>query len=555
MADGNHGSDGDAPVSVTADGGFPQGGGRPGLWGLLLAGLVVLVVGGYLLSRDFGVQDASLSTLPPIGAVPSTSTTVPPATVTVPSEATDSVYPDWMYEVSDIAVSPDGFMYVAAGVGVASLDGTGEWTLLDVGGLPVGTGLDSRLPGRTLTHLATGSDGTLWVAGFAVSHADDEGFGGVIDGWISGRILWWVARWHCPLCGEWTVFTTNEIPELQGDIGDVAVSGDGVVYASVGTDVLVVIDGDEWESYTVPLPTSQGGVPMPWSSSLAVGTDGVVWAATSDRGLIAFDGNDFTLCTSADGLPSDTVVQVTTGVDGTIWVATDAPDDDPAPDAAAGVASFDGTTWTIYTMADGLLSNNAVIATGPDGTVWAVHSEDPPFGYSRFDGTGWTANQFGLPVGDRQAGPNADGTLWTRDNEVIISFDGTTRTIHPSPFVQPVGFFRVTPVQWGITPNDQGPGIHTVLMIVDVRPLTVELVVDVSGRLIWDQTVVDLCGIDIRREGDGFLHIGDIFQTSEGCGNNPTAMQDAFDQFGLPETACLTVRFGGVDHEYCAPLR
>jgi hypothetical protein len=32
-------------------------------------------------------------------------------------------------------------------------------------------------------------------------------------------------------------------------------------------------------------------------------------------------------------------------------------------------------------------------------------------------------------------------------------------------------------------------------------------------------------------------------------------MQDAVDQFGLPETACVTVWFGGVDHEYCAPLR
>jgi hypothetical protein len=91
-------------------------------------------------------------------------------------------------------------------------------------------------------------------------------------------------------------------------------------------------------------------------------------------------------------------------------------------------------------------------------------------------------------------------------------------------------------------------------MIVDARPLTVDVVEDESGRLIWAETVVDLCGISSRQEGDGFLHIGDIFQTSEGCGTNPTAMQDAFDEFGLLETACVTVRLGGVDHEYCAPL-
>jgi hypothetical protein len=31
-------------------------------------------------------------------------------------------------------------------------------------------------------------------------------------------------------------------------------------------------------------------------------------------------------------------------------------------------------------------------------------------------------------------------------------------------------------------------------------------------------------------------------------------MQDAFDEYGLPETACVAVRVDGLDHEYCAPL-
>lgn len=109
-----------------------------------------------------------------------------------------------------------------------------------------------------------------------------------------------------------------------------------------------------------------------------------------------------------------------------------------------------------------------------------------------------------------------------------------------------------TPGEWGITLNDEGPGIHTVYMIADVPQLTVESVDDVSGRLIWDETVVDLCNTEVRDGGDGLFRIGDIFQTSEGCGNNPTALQDAFDDFGL--TGCLTVRFGQVGYKYCAPL-
>ena len=561
--DSNHGSDPKALGKVISGGAVPQGGGgRRSRAGLLVVVVVVLVVGGFAFSRGYGTRSVSPPTDLPVVVAPSTSSTTTSSVTTAPVSVTaiepsgpiDPIDFDWMNEVVDLAAGPDGLVYAVAPVGLAMLDQAGEWTLLDVEELPVGIGLDSRLSDWNLTHIATGPDGTVWVAGLAVSHADDEQFGGIIDGWSGGRILWWVARYHCAVCGEWTVWTTNEVPALGGGIGDLVVSGDGTVYASVAGNRLLVFDGSGWESHV--LPTGWVWAGDPWSDSMTVASDGVLWAASPDAGLVAFDGTGFTQYTSADGVPSDTVVQVTTGVDGTIWVATDAPDDDPSPDAAAGVAVFDGTTWTSYTMADGLLSNNAVIATGPDGTVWAVHSEDPPFGYSRFDGTRWTANQFGLPVGDRQAVATADGTLWTLDNEVAISFDGTTRTIRPSPFVQPVGFFTFSPVRWGIILDDpdRDPGIHTVLMIADARPVTVDLVEDVSGRLIWDETVVDLCGIGIRREGDGFLHIGDIFQTSEGCGNNPTAMQDAFDEFGLPETACVTVRFGDVDHEYCAPL-
>jgi hypothetical protein len=80
-------------------------------------------------------------------------------------------------------------------------------------------------------------------------------------------------------------------------------------------------------------------------------------------------------------------------------------------------------------------------------------------------------------------------------------------------------------VRWEIIPEaDWGPGVYTVFMEMDARPLTGTNVDDVSGRLIWDETVVDLCGIGFDR-GNGFLQIGDIFQTTEGCGSNPTAMQ------------------------------
>jgi hypothetical protein len=113
---------------------------------------------------------------------------------------------------------------------------------------------------------------------------------------------------------------------------------------------------------------------------------------------------------------------------------------------------------------------------------------------------------------------------------------------------------QFTPVQWGIVIDEAGPGVHMLSMVVAARPLTPDQLEGLSGRLNWEEAVVDLCNINIRGEGADSLDIGDIFQTTEGCGANPNAMQEAFDAFGLPESACLVVTVGGVDHEYCAPL-
>lgn len=427
-ANGRRSADANSPRVVLIDGEAP-GPGNPR--GLVLAGLVVLVVGGIALSQGYDVQDVAPSTLPPVPPSSSTSTTVErsPSPVGEVAEHFESRILDWVYEVNDVEVSPDGLVYVAAPVGVARLDGAGEWTLIDVEGLPTGRGLEGS-PGRNIEQIAIGSDGVLWVAGTAVSTPDDEQFGGRLEGWFGLRLLSWVARLDgCWGRCWWTVFTSDDVPELEGGVGDLVVSADGTVYLSVGEDLLLVFDGYEGDSYSVPLPTGLNKREPPWSGSLAVGDDGVVWAATNyyRGGVLSFDGAGFTRYTTEGGLPGHTAVRVTAGADGTIWVAT-----------AAGVAAFDGTTWTTYTMADGLLSNDAVIATGLDGTVWAVHYQIPPYGYSRFDGTGWTTYPFDSPLGGFRAEVAPDGTLWTISEDGLASFDGITRTVHPTPFTQPV---------------------------------------------------------------------------------------------------------------------
>jgi hypothetical protein len=59
-----------------------------------------------------------------------------------------------------------------------------------------------------------------------------------------------------------------------------------------------------------------------------------------------------------------------------------------------------------------------------------------------------------------------------------------------------------------------------------------------------------LCDVSVKGAGEGFVQIGIIYPTTEGC----PGMREAFIEFGLPETACLFVRSNDVDDEFCAQL-
>lgn len=369
-------------------------------------------------------------------AIPGTVSADPVTPAEMPETTS---FDDWMRTIGDVAVAPDGTVYGSAPLGIASLDGNGAWTVLDIDALPEGRGLEGAWPGRMIDQIAVGGDGTLWVAGVATSTADDEEFGGEIDAWMdTARRLGFVARRDCTegSC-SWTVFTSDEVPDLLWSVGDLVIGADGSVYAAGSSaPVLLVFDGAQWRSH--PVPGLSNNV-SPWSGSLAVAANGTVWAGTNGlgRGLYAFDGEGFIHYTSQDGLPGNNVVQVSAGSDGLVWVATDLLYDDPetaAPDAAGGVASFDGEAWTTYTMADGLLTNDAMVVAGDDGTVWALHSEVPPHGVSHFDGISWTAHETEVRFGGWRSDVAPDGSLWTASLGGLIHYDGETTTVYRSPF-------------------------------------------------------------------------------------------------------------------------
>ena len=84
------------------------------------------------------------------------------------------------------------------------------------------------------------------------------------------------------------------------------------MWAAFETARLGRFDGSEWQMLDAPaFAESQG----PWASELAVAPDGTLWVGLSDesmgdpessnvsRGVASFDGSAWTVYTSADGLP------------------------------------------------------------------------------------------------------------------------------------------------------------------------------------------------------------------------------------------------------------
>ena len=94
--------------------------------------------------------------------------------------------------------------------------------------------------------------------------------------------------------------------------------------------------------------------------ALLVDRHGAVWAGTWGGGLSRFDGDSWTVYTVDDGLPGNHVFMLHEDAEGTLWIGTN-----------KGLARRDESGFKTFTTSDGLYSNRVfAMTTSDDGSRW-----------------------------------------------------------------------------------------------------------------------------------------------------------------------------------------
>lgn len=131
---------------------------------------------------------------------------------------------------------------------------------------------------------------------------------------------------------------------------------------------------DTWTNYTI----ENSNIPSNLISSVDINIlNSDIWIATHGGGIAQLSNNTWVIYDTSNGLPSNDIVSIKVNVSGKVWCT-----------GKFGVATLDGTIWTIYNMANSSLISNDVFCVESNliNNVWFGCEG----GISTFDGTNWT---------------------------------------------------------------------------------------------------------------------------------------------------------------------
>jgi len=229
-------------------------------------------------------------------------------------------------DVTDLAFAPDGTLWVAARGGVSHFDGTSWRAFTEADGLI----------SNIVYAIAVAPDGSVWMGTpNGASH-----FNGAV----------------------WTSYTMAD-GLADNVVWYVAVAPDGNVWFSTHSGGVSRYDPGQnaWTTYS-----TEHGLPLPNARFLAIGPNGAPWLHIGYDHVYRFDGATWEVAYEPGG--GQWVCDIAFDAGGLPWIATCGG----YHAYGAGLAHFDGGTWTYATAEDALVDNDVTaVAVVPDGTIAA----------------------------------------------------------------------------------------------------------------------------------------------------------------------------------------
>jgi len=210
--------------------------------------------------------------------------------------------------------------------------------------------------------------------------------------------------------------------------------------------VTVSISAEEiWTTYT-PESSLLAGRDV---RSAAIDPNGFLWIGTSN-GLLMYDGTTWTTFTVEDGLGNNSIGQIAIDKDGVVWAVSE------------GVSRYKDGEWMTFTQEDGLAGGYIhSIAIAPNGDVWCSTMYE---GISHYDGETWETFTTYDGLGENSFGAIAvgpDGIVWS-----AIAFYGIVNLMELPPIT--IGVSRYDGESWtGYTTEDGKSGANTNTIAID----------------------------------------------------------------------------------------
>ncbi|MDP4173994.1 MAG: two-component regulator propeller domain-containing protein [Bacteroidota bacterium] len=161
-----------------------------------------------------------------------------------------------------------------------------------------------------------------------------------------------------------------------GNIVSAAFDDSGHSWFATSDAGLIKYDGKTWTRFN----KHYYNIPTDSLTSVAVDKKRTVWVGTYNLGIVKYDSSSWTVFNRSNSdLPSDFVSAVTVDSSGNVWAGTN-----------NGIAQYNGIKWIVYNDSNSSLPDKHISSLTVDskGNLWAGTNLG---GYAMFDGKAWLA--------------------------------------------------------------------------------------------------------------------------------------------------------------------